>query len=365
MVSVSVIVPVFQVEKYLEECLHSIRNQSLKNIEIICIDDGSKDQSPLILDRAAAEDARIHVIHNENHGYGYSVNYGFGIASGEYLSIVEPDDILAPDALQVLYDTAQKHDLDLVKGDYCEMHTNPDGSRTLVPTFLHPDTKLYNTVFDVRQCPRALTSLIINCSGIFRRRLIDEYHIRLSETPGASYQDISLFFPLMLRAKRIMFLNVFTYWYRVDNAAASAHNTGKIYLADKEYMKAQDYITAFVPDVRLLCASWAARWRGAIGVFLRIGKESYAEFLKYLRPLFTKADRDGLIRREFFTSFQWALFRSFKKSDEAFTRSFELANNASTKPIRIYWRIRYDGLFETLGFFHRKKKAEESVNKEE
>ena len=85
---VSIIVPVYNVEKYLRQCLESVINQTLKEIEIICIDDGSPDNCGAIIDEYAQKDTRIVAIHKENGGYGSALNYGFSIAKGEYIGIV-------------------------------------------------------------------------------------------------------------------------------------------------------------------------------------------------------------------------------------------------------------------------------------
>ena len=94
---VSIIVPTYNVEEYLRECMDSVINQTLKEIEIICIDDGATDNSGKILDDYARKDRRVKVFHNENGGYGKAMNYGLMHANGEYIGIVEPDDYVLPD----------------------------------------------------------------------------------------------------------------------------------------------------------------------------------------------------------------------------------------------------------------------------
>ena len=94
MPKVSIIVPIYGVEKYIKQCLDSIINQSLEDIEIILIDDGSKDNCPAIIDDYASKDTRIIAIHKENGGYGAANNVGLSIATGEYIGIVEPDDYI-------------------------------------------------------------------------------------------------------------------------------------------------------------------------------------------------------------------------------------------------------------------------------
>ena len=87
MVKISIIVPIYNAEKYLEQCLQSIKNQTLKDIEVICVDDGSTDSSPQIMDRFQNEDQRFKVIHKSNGGNGHSMNTGLAAATGEYIGI--------------------------------------------------------------------------------------------------------------------------------------------------------------------------------------------------------------------------------------------------------------------------------------
>ena len=115
MPKVSVIIPVYNVENYLRQCLDSVVNQTLSDIEIICVDDGSTDNSGKILDEYATKDSRIKVIHKENGGYGKAMNVGLDNAIGEYIGIVEPDDYIALDMYETLYNIAKEKDLDFSK----------------------------------------------------------------------------------------------------------------------------------------------------------------------------------------------------------------------------------------------------------
>ena len=109
MCRVSVLVPVYNVKKYLRQCLDSLAAQTLDGIEFICIDDGSTDGCSEILDAYAEKDERFRVIHKENSGYGASMNVGLRAARGEYIGIVESDDWIAPTMYEELYKNAMPH----------------------------------------------------------------------------------------------------------------------------------------------------------------------------------------------------------------------------------------------------------------
>lgn len=128
---ISVIVPVYNVEKYLNRCINSIVNQTYKNIEIILVDDGSEDKSGLVCDNYAAENSNIKVIHKENAGLGYARNSGLEIATGKYVVFVDSDDYIEQDMIDNLYFCITKYNAEAciagfkrVYSDKTEIHKN-------------------------------------------------------------------------------------------------------------------------------------------------------------------------------------------------------------------------------------------------
>ena len=108
MARISVIVPIYQVENYLNKCVESIVNQTYADLEIILVDDGSPDGCPQLCDDWAAKDSRIHVVHKENGGLSDARNAGLAIATGEYISFIDSDDWIEPDFIQVLHDAMEQ-----------------------------------------------------------------------------------------------------------------------------------------------------------------------------------------------------------------------------------------------------------------
>ena len=118
MIKVSIVIPVYKVEKYLPACLDSVLSQSLQDIEVICIDDASPDRCPEMLDEYAARDARVRVLHlPENHQQGYGRNRGTEMARGKYVYFLDSDDMITPEALEELYALAEKDRLDCIYFD--------------------------------------------------------------------------------------------------------------------------------------------------------------------------------------------------------------------------------------------------------
>ena len=116
---VSVIVPCYKVEKYVEQCIRSIINQTYDNIEIIPVDDGSPDNTPCILDKLSQEDNRIHVIHKQNAGVSAARNSGLSVATGDYVVFVDGDDFLAKDYVEYMLQLSNIEDSDFVLSQNC------------------------------------------------------------------------------------------------------------------------------------------------------------------------------------------------------------------------------------------------------
>ena len=126
---VSIIVPIYNVEKYLDRCIESIVSQTYRDLEIILVDDGSPDSCPQMCDRWAEKDDRIKVIHKENAGVGFARNSGLDIATGDYISFVDPDDYLSLDAVEIMTGRIVKDQSDLVVAQCVKVYS--DGSQAL------------------------------------------------------------------------------------------------------------------------------------------------------------------------------------------------------------------------------------------
>lgn len=121
---ISVIVPVYKVEQYLERCVKSIQNQTYKNLEIILVDDGSPDSCGEICDRFAKEDKRIHVIHKPNGGLSDARNAGIEVSTGKYVAFVDSDDWLDADMLEILYQACVQYDADIAECSYRNLYSD-------------------------------------------------------------------------------------------------------------------------------------------------------------------------------------------------------------------------------------------------
>ena len=128
---ISIIVPVYNVEKYLKRCVESILEQTMKEIEIILVDDGSPDNCPTMCDEYAAKDARVKVVHKENGGLGFARNSGLDIASGEYVAFVDSDDYITNDMCEKLYEAAIRNKADIVYGGVWKKDNSSDECKSI------------------------------------------------------------------------------------------------------------------------------------------------------------------------------------------------------------------------------------------
>ena len=232
MCKVSVLVPVYNVEQYLPQCLDSILAQTLKDIEIICIDDGSKDSSGDILDQYAEKDSRVRVIHKENGGYGKALNTGMQAAKGEYIGIVESDDFAAPDLYEKLYNAAEKHRAQIAKSNFYRYWSKPKEKVKAEPVLKNLP---YNQVIHPWAYQRLFRIQPSIWSGIYKREFLLEHHISFLETPGAAYQDTSFTFKVFAAAERVVLLPDALLYYRQDNENSSVHSVEKASYVRTEY----------------------------------------------------------------------------------------------------------------------------------
>lgn len=232
MPKVSVIIPIYNVEKFLTGCLESVVNQTLEDIEILCVDDGSTDDCPQIIKKFAENDKRIRVIHKENSGYGHSMNVGMDAASGEYVGIVESDDIILPEMYETLYHVAKEYDLDMVKSD-CYLYWESRSHRSRI--YVDDSKQYYNRVLDKNDREIYFRFWMFNWTGIYRKDFLKKNNIRHNETPGASFQDNGFWLQVMSMCERAMWIDKPFYLYRQDNPASSVKSRTKMMSTMTEY----------------------------------------------------------------------------------------------------------------------------------
>lgn len=234
--TVSLVVPCYNVEKYISECLDSAVNQTLQDIEIICVNDGSTDGTLAILESYAASDSRVKIISKPNGGYGETMNRGIDAALGEYVGFLESDDYIALDTLEVLYRTAKDlGDLDFVKSDFYRFLTLPNGEKDIWRDDIDATGEYYGKVLNPQDDCRLFDLQMMTWTGIYRKDFLDAHTIRHHESPGASYQDNGFWFQTFAWGERISVVHKPFYYYRQDNENSSINQNNKVYAMFEEY----------------------------------------------------------------------------------------------------------------------------------
>ncbi len=292
MPKVSVAIPIYNAEKYLRQCLDSIIHQTLQDLEIICINDGSTDNSLSIIEEYAQKDSRIKVINKPNAGYGHSMNMGLDAATGEYFGIVDADDYILPDMYQTLYELGAKDNIDMVRGAYYKFYL-VDGIEKR--TYWGSMGKKYR---DVIYCPRKSSefymSAVLTPSGIYRTDFLKKNDIRYNESPGAAFQDHGFWFKTHLLADKALFIDKAFYLYRFDNPNSSIHNKACLEIMSKEY----DYIKEFVdihPELKYISIPfyWKARFLNCQVTYTRLVNDIDPKTVAPLQIPFKEAKEQG------------------------------------------------------------------------
>lgn len=303
MAKVSIIVPAYNVEPYLVECMESITRQTLSDIEIICINDGSTDGTLKILKSYAEKDPRIVLIDKENGGYGIGMNIGLSVATGEYIGIVEPDDFVPVNMFGDLYEIAKANDLDFVKADFYRFERASNGDMFLTYNHLDRKNQYYNQVFDPSHTPEAIRFIMNTWSGIYRKAFLDEYHIRHNETPGASFQDNGFWFQTFAFAKRGMVIDKPYYMNRRDNPNSSVKNVQKIYCINAEYDHIRDVLMQY-PETweRFKTYYTLKRFHNSVATLRRISNEFKKDYVERFSKEMKRAKQTGEMDEELFTA---------------------------------------------------------------
>ena len=242
---ISVIIPVYNVESYLNECLDSVCKQSFKDIEIICVNDGSTDESLEILSSYAKKDSRVRIITQENGGPGHARNVGLMHASGEYVLFVDSDDFLCENALEELYFNASSNNSDVVifnffiyDGNYSptgfpleEIFGNVDYNDF---TFNYNDIKMY-----------VMYDYFAVWFKMYKKEFLDKY--RLSFPIGIAYEDVLFQIKSFIYAEKISFLPKPLYSYRLYNSNSLTSDTSKIF----DIVKVVDSVEEFLKESSL------------------------------------------------------------------------------------------------------------------
>lgn len=315
--AVSVIVPVCNVERYLRECLESLAAQTLKDIQVICVDDGSTDNSLSILREFEKRDPRFEVITKPNAGYGHTMNMGLDRARGEYVGILESDDFAETDMFESLYEMAKGADVDVVKTDFFYHVTDSD------PKFDDLACNMADCYCDDPFNPLDHQEMFLMqpaiWSGLYRRSFLLEKGIRFLETPGASFQDTSFNYKVFASAEKALLSHDAFLHYRIDNANSSVKSQKKVFCICEEYEEMWRFTRSnSVLMERLAGRLCFAQFGGYLWNLDRLSPALQWSFYERFVEDFKKLYSEGLLASGFFSEEAWGKLQGMLADADGF-----------------------------------------------
>ena len=341
--AVSVLVPIYNVERYLEQCLDSLCRQTFEDFEAICINDGSTDGSRAIIQRFVDEDPRFVVIDKENSGYGASMNQGLDRARGEFVAILESDDFFEPDALEKLHSVATSEQADVVKGNFYLYWSEPSERRELFRAIGEQEAgRTLRPVDDVAIFFRKPSIW----SALYRRDFLRENGIRFLETPGASYQDAGFNFKVWASAQRAVLISDPLLNYRQDNEASSVNSEAKAFCVCDEYASMEEFVSrgnpASAPRLRAILDRM--RFDSYLWNYDRLGGELRERFLEHASKEFAGRLANGSLSFAYFEPGAEADLRLLASDPSRFREIHDRVTGGSASAMRHYLSVGGVGL---------------------
>ena len=249
---ISVIVPVYKVEAYLPQCLDSICGQTYHNLEILLVDDGSPDRCGEICDQYAARDSRIRVLHKQNGGLSDARNAGMQQMSGSYLMFVDSDDMLPPDAVQTLFETALSENAELVIGDHRRFSE------------ILPEENSKKNIVEVHRLTgsEAMRDMLQNGCAAWARLYQREIHQHIPFPVGEINEDEAIAIQILENCTHVVKTSAVVYYYRCRPESITTSDFAAPKMAwSKHCAENLKYIQAHHPSLE---SDAAARYRGSL-----------------------------------------------------------------------------------------------------
>ena len=232
---VSVIVPVYKAEPYLDRCVASILAQTYPNLEVILVDDGSPDNCPALCDAWAQRDARIRVIHKKNGGLSDARNVGLDAASGAYISFVDSDDYIAENFIETLYDLLHEYHTDISAVRWKLVYADePKSNDSLTPP---PSVTLFQGADAIRELFTEDTYACYSCNRLYKRKLFDTIRFPV----GRVMEDLGIAYKILLDAGQIVYSDEPLYYY-YQHDGSTLHTDCIKFFQDRLAMVTERYL---------------------------------------------------------------------------------------------------------------------------
>lgn len=299
-IKVSVIVPICNVSQFIGCCIQSLLHQTLQQLEIIVVNDGSTDNSIEIVERLVNKDPRVIYINKENSGYGDSVNQGIRIAKGEYIGILEGDDVADAAMFERLYNAAISVNADIAKANFFNYYSKEN--RIQYYEYLYRFK--YDQLLEEKDKNLLLLTAPAIWSGIYRRKFLLENGIELLPSPGASYQDTGFSFKTIICAERIVLIRDGVIYYRRDNEQSSIRDTRKVYCICDEFAEIQRFIEERCMQ-RYFVNFAMVKYHRYLWNLNRLDGQKKLEFQERMKMEFIEMKENGWLEQEYWNESEW------------------------------------------------------------
>lgn len=287
---VSVIVPIYNIEKYIAPCVETIINQSYKNLEIFLVDDGSKDNSPKICDEYAKKDKRIKVIHKKNGGLSDARNVAIDKAKGEYIFLLDGDDTVHEGIIEALYRSIKKHKADIATSSFLQFE---DGTNPRIIDMSQEDIKCLDA-------EGALENMLYqkDCTNtawgkLYKKELFDD--IRYPK--GELYEDLATTYKLFAKAKRIVIDSRKMYNYRQRYGSIVNNSFNLKHLKSLDFAKEQtEFIQENYPNI--IKAAQNREFMDYFYIFLELPPKQFPAIEKRLKEGMKRYRKTVLLDKE-------------------------------------------------------------------
>lgn len=273
--------PSYNVKNYIVECLDSVVNQTLSDIEIILIDAGSTDGTVEILNEYADKDSRIKLLHSDKKSYGYQMNMGISEAKGQYIGIVETDDYVDLEMFKTLYDLSNDGECDMVKSSF--IYVNEDTGE------VYKDKNIYklqipdDRVFNLKDNAYILTGHPSIWAAIYKREFLLTSEIKFMEEPYGGWVDNPFFHETAILASSIRYTNEAYYYYRESNPDSSSNQLTDFTLPIKRMLDNLDVLDKY-PQCKSKDVLKAVYWRVNVYMNNIQSRDAFMENLPLVRP---------------------------------------------------------------------------------
>lgn len=297
MPEISVIVPVYKAEQYLERCVKSILEQTYQNFELILVDDGSPDNSPSLCDEWAKNDNHIYVIHKENGGASSARNAGLKIAKGNWIAFADSDDWLDRTALKTLYDLANQYNVPMAIGGMRVVQEYTDAQTVAKQeTVVLSRADLMSLFFRLNGEPDTHSV----CATLIRRDILEAYHF----IEGKMNEDVEACYYLARKCEGAVYTNkpVYFYFKNVEGVTNSGFSKKKLDLLDV-WDIVQKQVEQFTPGYSYACEMNCKRARFTL--LTQMSLNGYDHHDPFMVETKRKLKRE--VRRAFWELMKWKM----------------------------------------------------------